>query len=314
MEPDIPLSVEGIIAQLGHREQSLSNADLAYLSDLNTAELGLFERAWPRIGAERRRHILQRLVELAEDNATLDFGHLFRSCLKDEDAEVRSLAIEGLWENEDASLINPLILLMEQDSSEAVQLAAVTTLGKFAMLAELEKIRPQYRDRIGQSLLMVVNDLSRPVAVRRRALEAVAPLSLPAVKQAITDTYRGGHPQFNASALYAMGKNCDPDWLPILISEMDNPRPEIRYEAAVACGELAEEAAVDHLVRLTGDPDIEVQLAALQALAKVGGMAAKEGLQDCLSDPREVVREAAAQAIKQLEIEEDPLSLGLNEY
>jgi HEAT repeat protein len=129
MGSEMPLTAENIIAQLGYQEQPSSNAELAYLSNMNTAELNLFTEAWPRIETERRQHILQRLVELSEDNATLDFDHLFRSCLKDEDAEVRSLAIKGLWENEDASLINPLIQLVEQDSSEAVQVAAVTTLG-----------------------------------------------------------------------------------------------------------------------------------------------------------------------------------------
>jgi HEAT repeat protein len=111
-----------------------------------------------------------------------------------------------------------------------------------------------------------------------------------------------------------MGKNCDPSWLPILLDEMNNTHAEIRYEAAVACGELGEEMAIYDLVRLTGDPDIEVQLAAIQALVKIGGNDAKEGLQDCLSDPSELIREATAQALKQLDIEEDPFSFGLNEY
>ena len=48
---------------------------------------------------------MQRLIEMAEDNLDADFNSLFRLSLKDEDAEVRAKAIEGLWESDDRSLV-----------------------------------------------------------------------------------------------------------------------------------------------------------------------------------------------------------------
>jgi len=270
--------------------------------------MALFEQAWIVIELERRRQIMQRLVEFTEDNFELNFDSIFKYCLNDEDAEVRSKAIEGLWESEEASLINPLINLLEQDSSEKVQAAAATALGKFAMLAELDKLRSYHASQVRDALLAVISNESKPLEVRRRALEAAAPLSIPEVATAITEAYHSDNSKLRAGAIYAMGKNCSRSWLPILLKELDCAEDEVRYEAAVACGELGEEETVPYLIELTDDSDFNVQLAAIQALGKIGGEDAKERLNQCLSHSSKAIREVAEQALDELEAVEDPLS------
>ena len=135
------LPVEETIADLRNSANPLPNSRLIELSNLDSEELRSLEQVWATIEPKRRRQIVYRLVELAEDNFELNFDNIFRNCLKDRDAEVRCKAIEGLWESEEPSLINPLVNLLEHDSSEKVQAAAATALGKFAMLAEHEKLR-----------------------------------------------------------------------------------------------------------------------------------------------------------------------------
>jgi len=252
-----------------------------------------------------------RLVELAIENFELNFDGIFKGCLRDPDAEVRSQAIEGLWENEEPSLIEPLIQLLEQDSSEKVQATAATALSRFALLAEYQKLDSSHTARLSQSLLSVVHDKGRPLEVRRRALEAAAPLNIPQVKEAIRECYDSHNPGLKVSSLYAMGRNCDPAWLPILLKELSNPDPEIRYEAAGACGELEEAEAVPYVAQLIHDPDIEVQLAAIQTLGKIGGAQAKACLRECLDNPSQAIREAADQALRELVAGEDPLSFRL---
>lgn len=129
------LPIEETIAELGNNDKPLLNTRLTELSSLNSAELDFFKRSWPAIEPERRHQIMHRLVELADDNLELNFDNIFKYCLTDQDDTVRSKAIEGLWESEEPSIINPLINLLEQDSSEEVQAAAATALGKFAILA-----------------------------------------------------------------------------------------------------------------------------------------------------------------------------------
>ena len=172
-------------------------------------------------------------------------------------------------------------------------------------MVELEKLRSCYKFKIEHILLNVANDESRPVEVRRRALEAVAPLSLPEVKRAITKAYQTHNHELKISAIYAMGKNCDPSWLAILLGELASANTEICYEACVACGELGEEEAVPYLIELVNDSDTEVQLAAIQALGKIGGTEAEEYLKQCLNDSNELIQQAAEQVLNELGVEED---------
>jgi len=302
----MPSPIEGTIADLVNRDKPLLSSKLAGLSNLNPEELGFLERAWATIEPKRRRRIVSRLVELAEDDFELNFDSIFKNCLRDQDAEVRSKAIEGLWENEEPSLLNPLINLLGQDSSEKVQAAAATALGKFVMLAERKKLRSCHVSKICQALLTAIGDKSKPLEVKRRALEAAAPISLPKVERAITEAYQSHNSKLRVSSIYAMGKSCNPSWLPILLKELGSGDAEIRYEAAGACGELGEEEAAPHLIELANDPDIELQLAAIRALGKIGGTEAKNCLEECLDDPSEAIQQAAEQALRELEVGEEP--------
>ncbi len=302
------LSIEETIADLADSDKPLLNSRLIDLSNLNPEELRILEQAWAAIELKRRQQIVYRLVELSEDNLKLNFDSIFKNCLEDRDAEVRSKAIEGLWESEEASLINPLVNLLEQDSSEKVQAAAATALGKFAMLAEHKKLRSCHTSRVYQALLTTISDKSKPVEVRRRALEAVAPLSLPQVRKAIIEAYQGHNSKLRISAIYAMGKNCDHSWLPILLKELASADAEIRYEAVRACGELGEEKTTPYLIELINDSDIDVQLAAIRALGKRDSSEAKKYLEQCQNNPSEAIRQATEKALQELGAGEAPFS------
>jgi HEAT repeat protein len=309
VESSLPPPIAQIISDLARTGQPLRDTKLAELSNLDSRELSLFQQVWPIIETKRRRQVIYRLNELAENNVRLNFDKIFISCLKDTDVEVRRQAIEGLWENEETSLIIHLTDLFEHDIAEEVRATAATALGRFIMLAEHKKLRSHYSARLGQTLLRTINDESQPVEVRRRALEAAAPLNLPGVKRAIRQSYHSDDSKLRASSIHAMGKNCDPAWLPLLVKELVSHDNEIRYEAAGACGELGEEKTVPTLIKLTTDADIEVQLAAIRALGKVGGTEAKQCLKNHLKDRSEVIQQAAAEALSELEIADDPFSL-----
>jgi len=304
----MPLPIEETIVDLANSEKPLLNSRLTELSNPSSEELEFFKRSWAKIESKRRCQIVYRLVELAEGNLELNFDSIFKYCLKDQDDELRCKAIEGLWENEEAALIKPLINLLEQDSSVKVQAAAATALGKFVMLAEHKKLRSCHVFSIQEALLAAISDKNKLVEVRRRALEAAAPLSLSQVKTAIMEAYRSHSSGLRASSIYAMGKNCDPSWLPILLKELTSTDAEVRYEAAGACGELEEEAAVPCLMKLINDSDADVQMATIQALGKIGGTKAKEGLEHCLNSTSEAIRQTARQVLNELEDKEDLLS------
>jgi HEAT repeat protein len=303
--------IDEIISSLSNQDEAPANSRLAELANMDSAALEHFKQVWPTIERQRRQQIVSRLVELAEDNFELDFDNIFKNCLDDEDAEVRSKAIEGLWENEEPSLINTLLNLFEHDSSEAVRAAAASALGRFVMLAEHQKLRRSYRTKIYQALLATINGNSQSLEVKRRALEAIAPMDSPEVARAISEAYHSGHHKLRVSSIYAMGKNCNPAWLPLLLKELASTEAELRYEATMACGEIGEEEAVPHLIELVDDRDIEVQLAAIRALGKIGGTEAKNCLEQCLDDDNETIQQAAEKALYELNEGEEPLSFSL---
>ena len=303
----VPTDIKLVIDDLADIEKALGHSKLVDLSNLSSAEADYLAQVWNNIELSRRRKIINRMVELAEENFELNFDIIYKNCLKDPDPEIRVKAIEGLWENEETPLISTYIRMINEDKSEIVQAAAAKALGHFAMLAELKKLGPASASRVSQALLAILSDPSKPREVWRRALEAAAPLTLPEVKKSINEAYQSPDVKMKNSALYAMGKNCDGAWLPILIKELANPNPDVRYEAAGACGEICDEEAVPQLIKLTQDQDPEVQQTAIIALGKIGGLKAKTHLLKCVKSPDDNVADAAETALKQIEDEGEEL-------
>ncbi|MCB0180444.1 MAG: phycocyanin alpha phycocyanobilin lyase, partial [Anaerolineae bacterium] len=60
------------------------------LSRMNQTNLNTFNEVWPTIPVQRRRTIIQELMETAEVNFEVDFDPVFLTALADEDAEVRT--------------------------------------------------------------------------------------------------------------------------------------------------------------------------------------------------------------------------------
>ena len=60
-------------------------------------------------------------MSLAEERIEADFTRIFRYLLDDEDAKVRAYAINGLWEEEDPSLVRLLIAALRSDPVAVVR-------------------------------------------------------------------------------------------------------------------------------------------------------------------------------------------------
>lgn len=302
------MTLERCLQELADESKPLHHSALVDLSGLSEAEVAQFARVWEQIPVARRRKVVSRLVELAEENAELDFTGVFKACLKDPDEEVREKAIEGLWEFEDRSLIPTLLELLKGDPLERVRASAATALGKFASLAQEGKLLSRDGERVLESLLEVLQSEEEPLEVRRRALEGVAPFNTPKVKDYIRWAYNSQELKLRCSAIFAMGRSGELSWLPFITKELKNPSPAIRYEAANACGELGNVEAVPHLIPLLQDDDWQVQVSAARALGEIGGPLAKKALKRCIKDADDILREAATEALENIEAMEDPLS------
>ncbi len=302
------MPLENCLQHIAEDGTALSASALTELSDLSPGELGRFARAWFRVLNERREKVIERLAEMAEENAELDFNAVFKMCLKDPDEGVRQKAIAGLWEFEDRSLITYLVEILKSDRSGQVRASAAAALGKFASLAQDGKILSKDGEMVKNALMRALQDDKEWLEVRRRALESVAPFNAPDIDEHVQWAYDSDDLDLKCSSLYAMGKTGDSKWLPLLFRELQNPSPPIRYEAATACGELDNEEATPHLVSLLHDDDLQVQLAAINSLGAIGGPLAKRALRRCLKEGDSALEDAARDALENIQAMEDPLA------
>jgi HEAT repeat protein len=85
----------------------------------------------------------------------------------------------------------------------------------------------------------------------------------------------------------------------------------MRFEAALACGSMADEAAVPLLSPLLEDDDAEVRAATIAALGEIGGREAKAVLMRYMNHPLRTVRDAVREALSLADVDEEPFSLSL---
>jgi HEAT repeat protein len=305
------VSLETYLEELADPSRPLGVARLVNLSNLTPDEISTFEEAWRGADAQRRRQVVNQLIELAEDNVELNFDAVFRASLTDSDAEVRRAGLRGLWEYEERDLIPVLVALLLNDDDQAVREETALALGRYALKAEFEEIRASDASIVDDALRTIIADRGQAVEVRARALEAVGVRSQPWVTEIIEEAYSSGQARLRVSALHAMGRNCDPRWLSTLLRELKSDDAETRFEAATACGSLGDESAVHDLLPLLKDDDVEVQEATIQALGKIGGQEAKRALENCMTHSEERVRNAALAALAEVDFGEDPLAFRL---
>jgi HEAT repeat protein len=289
--------------------KKLSHSTLAKLSGLSRQQLDDFMPTWSGLPVAERRRAVRTLIDLAEDNVELDYNDLFRRLLADPDAEVRALALEGLWEDDRGSTADLLIKTAQEDVEPSVQAAAVDGLGRFALRLALDEVRPPLSDRIRAALLELAAP-SAPLELRRRAVEASGFLGEePTFRAAVQSAYAAADVGLKASAIKAMGRSCDLTWHDTIVRELASSEPELRFEAAHAAGEMEDERFVPMLVEALSDDDSEVRLAAIESLGASGGQRARQALHRVRQGRDQAMVEAADAALEELDTLSDPLGI-----
>lgn len=281
--------------------QAPDQETLYHLSDLDAAQTEQVRETWSRLSEDLRIRLTTRLTRMAEADFTLNFGAVFRIGMEDESAHVRKAAIEGLWEDQDVRLVPMLAQRLREDESAAVRAAAAESLGRFVLLGELEKIRPKPRTLAYEVLIEAYEAHDEHPEVQRRALESLAYVCNQTVIASIREAYDSSREKLRISAVFAMGRSADPRWEEEAKRELFSINPEMRYEAARACGELQVSQAVSMLEELTEDTDAEVQQAAIWALGQIGGDRAREILEHYCLVGDEALRTAAEAALEEFE-------------
>jgi len=297
------------LRELAEEDKPLTRRVLVNLSGPSRAECSAFATAWKEISVERKREIMARMVELAEESFELDYVPLFRGCLTDGDPVVRRYAVEGLWEDERPDLVGPLVKLLSSDPDAGVRAAAAMSLGRFVYLAECDELDQRYGTTIREALERTINSPGEDMEVVRRAIESIAFINDDRARRFIDRAYDHDDERMRQSAVFAMGRSADVFWADTVLAELSAGSPGMRYEAARACGELQLRRAVPQLVKLVQDSDREVQGMAVWSLGQIGGRRARMILEHLAGGEDEVLAAGALEALDEMEFAIRPMDL-----
>ncbi|NPV46734.1 MAG: hypothetical protein HPY69_07235 [Armatimonadetes bacterium] len=192
----------------------------------------------------------------------------------------------------DLSGLKPLLWALQHDDYAPTREVAAQGLG---YLGAAEAAKP---------LAAALQD--KDPLVRRRAAAALitvpAETVIPELSAAATRDRDPAVRQFAAEALGWIGK---PEVVPALIQATRDPSANVRRNAAIQLGKLADPSSLDALADMlddTPDEDPDVRWAAVVALGKLRDRRAEHVLVKCLSDPSPQVQNSAERALQRLGI------------
>lgn len=307
------MAIQPFLREIADETKPVAKTNLRALSALTASERDELRAAWPTIAVGRRRDVVAQLARLTRGSVEVDFSAVFIEALRDDDAGVRAASVRALWEYEGRDLVAPLAELLEHDAEPGVRATAATALGRYALRAELDELRPDDAAAVDDALRRAAENERESVEVRARAIEALGVRSEGWVTALIDEAHRAGNPRLHVGAIQAMGRNCDAAWLPRLLEDLRDDDEEVRSEAASALGEIGEDAATPHLEELLDDEDGEVRAAAIAAMGTIALLhaesAARRALDRLAAAPDAEISAAARSALRGAQVVEDTAGL-----
>ena len=257
---------------------------LTEFSDIDPASLESLQENWPRIGLSRKLLLLDQLNALANEDTLVSFDDLGRALLTDDEPQVRIRAMHLLIECEDHRLVPTYVDMLTKDRDVAVRAEAASTLGIFVQLGEFEDIPGDVHHQIEDVLLEVLNGEDES-HVRRRSLEALGFSSRAEVPVLIESAFNRQDPDWQASAIFAMGRSNDERWNDKVLRSIVSEDRRIRLAAVQASGELELSLARPLLLRLLEEEiDDTIAGAAIWSLSQIGGEDVRLYLQNLLDN------------------------------
>lgn len=294
------------------QRNDINAADVATLSDLRREEMPAIESTWRAVPEAGRAAIVRWAAELSEDRVELTFGRFLRFALTDDSPAVRQLALASLWEDEGSDLPSRLVFILRHDPSADVKAEAAALLGRCVdRIATRGDTRPE-DEEVRSALIASWHDVSQAPIVRRRSLEAVSGFGADDdIRRAIGEAFDDDDGYIVVGAVRAMGRTMCDEYLGTILAELGSDDAELRYEAAIAAGELGESRVVPELANLMDDEDPEVGRAAILALGRIGGQAAIRALSSQLEShsthpDSEMLFEAFEEAMLEVDALEHP--------
>jgi len=281
---------------------------LQEFSDIGALELKTLLDIWPRLKPSRKLTLLEELDALAEVDTLVSFDDVARALLTDPEPDVRTRAIRLLDEYEDPKVVPSYLDMLKNDPNVDVRREAANALNLFVDLGELEKIPESVYHQIEDSLLASAAS-EDDVRVRRTALESLGYSSRSEVTTLIDSAFHRQDPNWQASALVAMGRSADERWDDEVTHSLVHVDDRIRKAAVEAAGELSLQSARPILLKMLGEEeDADILAAVIWSLSQIGGEDVRtylENILDQLEDDDEEQIAYLEEALDNLSFTED---------
>lgn len=293
-------AIDAVIDTLVDRAPGdITDDDFEDLSDLSRAAADRLQERWHEIAYPLRLALVREMVNRFETDIEHHFDRALIVALYDEEVDVKLGAFEGLTDSTDERLLAYLIDDMPNEKSAPVRAAAARITGQFVLQAELHGLESSRSGELKERVLGMMEDDPDP-DVRLFMLEAAGFFAGdPDVVDAIEDAWDSGSHDAQVSALRAMGHQCDPRWLDLVLQQMKSDEPELRFEAARAAGTVGNQSIVPQLIVLADDEDVEVQMAVIASLGAVGGEQAIAALRALEQSESPAIADAAGAAVEE---------------
>lgn len=282
---------------VGRAPAELTGEDYEDLSDLSRPAAERLAERWLDIPHAGRLALVQDMVSRFETDIEHHYDRALVVALSDDEDDVKLVAFGALTDTSESSFLDYLLSRLPDEPNTNVRAAGAGAFGQFVLQAEMDKLEETTVDRLRETLLTLAeNDDSE--TVRLNALESAGYFAAdPDVTESIEDAWASGRHEAQVSALRAMGRQCNPRWLDLVLAQFSSDEPEIRFEAARAVGTLGGQRIVPRVIDLTDDDDVEVQMAAIASLGMIGGDAAIGALRNLEQSESVAIVDAAGAAL-----------------
>jgi HEAT repeat protein len=197
---------------------------------------------------------------------------------------VRWKAVQALGDSRDPGSFAPLVGALK-DRLPTIRIAALSGLGR---LRDLRAIEP------------AIALLDDPDAKVRASAAAALKKFGKAAHAPMLEAYRGGDHRVRFVLLGALGRIKTPAISELLIAALDDPRAEIRMEAARVLGVRKDRRAVDRLLRAIAEGGPH-RFFYVQILGEIGDPKAFEPLQALLSAPEFMLGREVVLALRKID-------------
>lgn len=291
-----------VIAAVASGQIELEPDDLHAVSRLAPDSAGLVSAQLAQLESMSRFALLEQLQRIGSEYGGYDFTVVFAAMITDDDAAVRSLAVNGLAICETGGATKALLAVANSEEEDSdVRREAVTALGEVAMRLELGWASGEDADEVVDCLRTIAEDVREDDELRASAVSAVGVVTADWVPELIEEAFQGDTAALHLGAVQAMGRSADVYWLPVLEGALVAEDEDERLAAVQAIGEIGSEDGAPMLLELFDDPSSSEELiqGAVAALGEIGSEEAIEELQQLRTHPDPTVRATVQAALEE---------------